>query len=53
MIWIFLALGLIVINLLLLKFSSNDCEIRTKKRKPKLNMPEKNELIPRPLMADK
>jgi len=53
MTWLFLILGLILINILLLKFSSNDCKLKTKKKKPRLNMPEKNEYIPRPLMADK
>jgi hypothetical protein len=53
MIWIFLASGLIILNILLLKFSCNDCEVKPKKNKPRLNMPEKNDLIPRPLMADK
>lgn len=53
MIWIFLTFGLVILNILLLKFSCNNCDVKTKKRKPKLNMPKKNDLIPRPIMADK
>lgn len=53
MIWILIILSLVVINILLLIFSSNDCKSSQKTYKPKLNMPKKNDIIAQPLMADK
>jgi len=53
MIWILAVASLILINVLLLKFSCNDCEMNQNKMKRKINMPEKNDLIPRAIMADK
>ena len=53
MIWIFLISALVILNILLLIYSCNDCETSLKRRKPRLNMPEKNDLITQPLMADK
>jgi hypothetical protein len=53
MIWILLVFGLVILNVLLLKFSCNDCETKAYIKKPKLNMPEKNDLINQPSMADK
>lgn len=44
---------LILINFLLLKFSSNDCESKENKKSKKVNMPERNSLITQPAMADK
>lgn len=53
MIWIFLISALVILNIVLLKFSCNDCETTETTRKPRLNMPKKNDLITQPLMADK
>ncbi len=44
---------LISINFLLLKYSSNSCEVAQKKETKKVNMPERNNYIPQPAMADK
>jgi len=53
MVWLFIILCLVAINVLLLIFSSNECESSQKPTKPKLNMPKKNDIIVQPLMADK
>lgn len=53
MIWIYILLSLIAVNIFLLIFSSNDCKSSYQSSKPKFNMPEKNEIIAQPLMADK
>lgn len=53
MIWIFIILSLVILNILLLIFSSNDCDSTCKSSKPKFNMPEKNDIIAQPIMADK
>lgn len=53
MIWIFVISALVFLNVLLLKFSCNNCDISETRRKPRLNMPEKNDLITQPVMADK
>lgn len=53
MYWILIIGLLIFINFLLLRFSCNSCNTKTISQKPKLNMPEKNNLISQPVMADK
>lgn len=53
MIWIFIILSLVILNVLLLIFSSNECDSAYKSSKPKFNMPEKNDIIAQPIMADK
>ncbi|MGX1024636.1 hypothetical protein ACSSV5_001807 [Psychroflexus sp. MBR-150] len=52
MYWIIILSILLLINAILLKFSCNNCSQSTCK-KPKFNMPEKNEYISQPVMADK
>lgn len=44
---------LILINFILLKFSSNSCDSTEIKREKRVNMPERNEMISQPAMADK
>jgi len=53
MIWIYIIASLVILNVLLLIFSSNDCNTTYKSSKPKFNMPEKNDIIAQPVMADK
>lgn len=53
MYWIIVLFCLVAINFLLLKYSSNNCNTKTISKKPKLNFPEKNNLISQPAMADK
>ncbi len=53
MFWIITLFVLITINFLLLRFSCNNCNTKTISKKPKFNLPEKNELITQPIMADK
>lgn len=53
MIWIVILSSLLIINFLLLKFSCNNCETKTISKKPQLNLPDKNDLISQPTMADK
>ena len=53
MYWIIIISFLIILNFLLLKFSCNNCEKEHISKKPKLNMPEKSDLMAQPAMADK
>jgi len=53
MFWIFIIIALVASNIFLLIFSSNECESSQLSKKPKFNMPEKNDLITQPIMADK
>jgi len=52
MYWIVALSILLIINFVLLKFSCNSCP-KSNSEKPKFNMPEKNEYITQPVMADK